>query len=588
MMMFEQFHFLRPAWFALLPMFVLLLWHLFRWRSTSGAWARVCDAELIPFVTRSATMGGARLSLLVTTVTGVVAITALAGPVWERLPVPVFRPETALVIALDLSASMDATDVAPSRLARAKYKIADILRARHGGQTALVVFAAQSFVVTPLTDDTNTLEAQLSALETSIMPRQGSEPVAALSQALALLQQTGMRHGDLLLVTDGIHAVALDRAVDFARSKDLHISILALGSKHGAPIPDREGGLLRDAGGAMVITRLESSRLQALANSAGGLYVEHTDGDDDVERLTAYFDRGARWGEEQTELAADQWHEFGPWLVLPLLPLAGLGFRRGVLSLVAAVLIGNTVPHNAVAGWWLTPDQAGQRAFHAQSYAAAAMLFENQEWRGAAQYRGGDYASAAKALAQVDSTRAHYNRGNALARLERFDEAIEAYGKALEMHPGHADAAYNMALVEELLQQLAPPDQDAGGGPIGDAQGAGERGAEGASAGGQAGQSSSDAGSLDNDSTMAEENESSGAEESDAGANPDAEMETSPVAGGNAPPLDNLDESALERAQATEQWLRQIPDDPAGLLRRKFQHQYKRAYGDQPYVGNAW
>ncbi|MEN8261658.1 MAG: VWA domain-containing protein, partial [Pseudomonadota bacterium] len=175
-----EFHFLRPLWFlAILPL-VLLLWFLWRRNRRAGQWATVCDARLLPhiLIQRNGRRSPWPLTLFATG--GVLAVTALAGPAWEQLPTPVFRTESYLVIALDLSRSMDAADIKPSRLIRARYKLADILELRTEGQTALIVYAAVAFTVPPLTDDTATIASQLPALTTGLVPVQGSHAGRAL------------------------------------------------------------------------------------------------------------------------------------------------------------------------------------------------------------------------------------------------------------------------------------------------------------------------------------------------------------------------------------------------------------------------
>ncbi|MEQ8661991.1 MAG: VWA domain-containing protein, partial [Gammaproteobacteria bacterium] len=241
----EAFHFLRPAWLLALPAFWLACWWHLRARGRGGAWSRVVDPALLPFMVDAAAGAAGRARNGGLLLAGTLAVLALAGPTWERTPVPVFRKDAALVVALDLSASMNAEDINPSRLVRARYKVADLLRLRHDGQTGLVVFAAQSFVVTPLTDDTATLLAQLQGLDTSIMPRQGSAPESALAQAAELLVQAGMTVGHVLLVTDGADPASLARAGAVADEKGLAVSVLGVGTAQGAPVPDASGGFIR-------------------------------------------------------------------------------------------------------------------------------------------------------------------------------------------------------------------------------------------------------------------------------------------------------------------------------------------------------
>jgi Ca-activated chloride channel family protein len=191
-----EFHFLRPLWLVLLPIGAWLIWQLLRGRAESGGWRSVVDPKLRPHVLADPqVLGDSRLALGVALAAWILGIVALAGPTWERLPVPAFRSQEALVVALDLSRSMNAGDVEPSRLARAKLKLLDLLERRAAGQTALVVFSTHAFTVTPLTTDTRTISSLVSAVDTDIMPTQGGSIAAGLERAETLLRQTGLSRG---------------------------------------------------------------------------------------------------------------------------------------------------------------------------------------------------------------------------------------------------------------------------------------------------------------------------------------------------------------------------------------------------------
>ena len=371
--MMAEFHFLRPLWLVALIPVGLMVWRYFRVRHRGGAWSRACDAALLPFVLSTHSARESKLTGLAVALAGTLAIVALAGPVWERLPVPVFRGESALVIALDLSASMNAEDPSPSRLQHARFRIADILRLRTTGQTALVVFAAQSFVVTPLTDDTETLAAQLQELDTLMMPSQGTEPAAALEQADQLLQQAGISRGHIVLITDGADRPTLERAHTQIATMRHRVSVLGVGTAQGAPIPDQSGGFLKGPANEIIISRLAVMALRELANAGRGMFLDLTADDRDLETLNGLQNSDLDAGVERLEdLAASQWREFGPWLLLLLLPIAAAGFRRGLLVLLLAV-IAPIVPIDATAGWWQTPDQEAQSAYADGAYGAAAI-----------------------------------------------------------------------------------------------------------------------------------------------------------------------------------------------------------------------
>ena len=174
----------------------------------------------------------------------------------------------------------------------------------------------------------------------------------------------------------------------------------------------------------------------------------------DVERLAGFLDRG---GEQQddpdSDIFSERWREFGPWLLLLCVPLAPLAFRRGLLALLIAM--GPTVAPApvAAAGWFATPDQAAQRAFRREQFEAAANEFHDPDWRAAAAYRAGDFEASIDAVPQPANAEQHYNQGNALARLGRYEDAIAAYDEALQLVPEHDDAQHNKDLARATARR---------------------------------------------------------------------------------------------------------------------------------------
>ena len=584
---FELFRFLRPQWFlALLPL-ALVLWLLFFRKQGSRGWEAVCDERLLPHILIRKPGRARRASLALTTLGGMLAVAALAGPAWEKLPQPVFTARDALVIALDLTRSMDAGDVSPSRLERARFKIRDLLEKRSEGQTALLAYAGEAFVVTPLTDDVETIKSQLNALEPDIMPALGNRPDKAVHLSMNLLRQAGMRQGHLLLLTDEADVEAAGESVGSLRNEGYRLSILGVGTSHGVPVPLSDGGFLKGPNGEIVIPVLDEKPLRQLAALGGGRYVRLTKDDSDVEVLTNYFS-GPSYGDEQlaTELEADVWREQGPWLVLCLLPMAALLFRRGVLALL---LVSGPVAVDAF-DWdslWLRNDQQGRRAMEAQDYEEAAELFEAPAWKSSAQYRAGNYQGALESLEGLNDVESHYNRGNSLARLGRYPEALAAYDRALAEAPDHADAQFNKELVErELEQQQAQQQQtrqqDQQQEENKDGQQTQEDGGQAAASEGQAEQEPSQepppeqgqeaAPQPEQGQETARQPEEQPAQQQEAQQSPSrqqAEQDRQQLARNESLTPD-------EEQQAVEQWLRRIPDDPSGLLRRKFLHQYQQ------------
>ncbi len=574
-----EFHWLRPEWLFAVPIIVLLAALLARGKLGPGNWRSVIDPALMPFVLSRNPGRGTDHRWWLLGLGGVIAAVALAGPAWQRIEQPVFRAAQALVVALDLSKSMDAQDVAPSRLRRAKLKILDLLERRESGQTALVVYSANAFTVTPLTTDTDTIAALVNSLGTDIMPSRGSYPEVAINKGERLLKQANAGFGEVLLITDGGSSPAAENAARRLRSAGYTLSVLGVGTKDGAPIPRVAGGFVTDNRGKIAVTRLEVSGLQALAATGGGRYAQLTADDGDLDLLLGGEISGAGVVSGNDVLVIDRWREEGPWLLLLLLPLAALAFRRGWV-LVAFIIIVPAPQSAYAAPWndlWLNKDQQAERQLAAGNADAAAALFENADWQAVAQYRAGDYASSAEGFAQKGDTSSLYNLGNAMAFQGELDSAIDAYAQVLEVEPDNADAQYNLELVKALKEQQQ---QSQGG----DQQSTGNPGGEGEqSAAESQPDQQGDEGELPSDSAAQEgdtsRNRDEAVSEEDLRALQEELRRAAEAAGaGEAPPQLSAAELAelreqQEQQQAMEQWLRRVPDDPGGLLRRKFRHQ---------------
>ena len=592
----ELFHFLRPQWFAALLPLAFLLWFLFFRKGAHSNWETVVDEHLLPHVLITGVRRKRRMAFVLTVAGGLLGIIALAGPAWEKLPQPVFSAQDALVIALDLTRSMDAADVSPSRLERARYKIRDILDQRQEGQTALLVYSGEAFTVTPLTDDSETIKSQLNALDTDIMPVTGNRTDKALTRALELLKQAGMGRGHVLLISDEADPDTAGASVDRLREEGYRLSILGVGTRHGTPVLLPDGGFLKGGDGEIVIPVLDEDGLRRLAASGGGIYVRLTKDDQDTGLLTGAFSAVQPDAEAAAaDITADVWREQGPWLVLCLLPLAALLFRRGYILALALVLLS---PPEAVYAldWkdlWLRQDQQGQRAMDAGDFAAAAELFADPAWKAAAQHRAGNYQGAIDSLEQLDDAQGNYNTGNALARLGRYHEAIAAYDRTLAQQPDHADAKFNRELLEQELERQQSQQQQQNRDRQ-QQQGQDQQDTEQQQDSQQSGQEQPRAGQ--SGAERPEQDAGEQGQPQQAGAQDErqdmkAEQQPAPADSmqEQAPPDDiqgqarSDDLRTAEEQQAVDQWLRRIPDDPSALLRRKFRYQYQqRDYENNP------
>ncbi len=587
-----EFHFIRPYWLlALIPVLVMTVL-LLRNKLNQGNWSHVCDAALLPFILQEKQVPHSRWTLSAGAIASILLIFAIAGPTWERLPSPVFRNDAALVIALDLSQSMNAADIKPSRLSRARFKIADILKQRKDGQTALLVYAGDAFTVTPLTEDTETIASQLSALTTGIMPSQGSNTSLALKKAVELLKQSGLQTGEILLISD---EVDYQKTIDSVESlKGYHLSILGVGTAEGAPIKLAQGGFVKDVDGNIVLAKLNSTELSRLANKGKGLYKTISGDDSDIEALLKQFDKPTeKAGEAENNLFIDQWNDKGPWLLLLALPLAALQFRKGLMSLTFICLL--PFPEQSYAlEWndlWQTQDQQAQQAFEQGNYQQAAEQFESAQWKAAAQYKAGQFDKTSETLDQDESATGLYNKGNAMAKSGKLAEAIEAYNKSLEQDPDNEDAKYNKEQVEKQLEKQQQSEQDKQQGE--DSENSEQQPSEQQQDGEQSEQSDQQQDGEQSEQQSESESEPKESEQQQSEQNEAKQSETEQAQeqqeqaedqhGQQADPDAEYDESE----QASEQWLNRIPDDPAGLLKRKFKYQYGQR-GGKPSNNQAW
>jgi Ca-activated chloride channel homolog len=325
----SRFHFLHPYWLLALPPLVALAVGLARRRGRDGTWLRLLDGDLLSLL-RLSEGGAGRSPWLLIGLGWTLAVLALAGPTWQRRVTPAYRAPAAWIVALQLSPSMDAADVSPSRIARARFGIDDLLSAAHDARVGLVAFAGDAYTVSPLTSDVATIRNLAQPLAPSLMPESGDRLAPALEEAARLLQASPGRDRQIIVLTDGFADPA--RALVVARQmhrQGIAVNVVGVGTSSGAPESDGNGGFVRDASGQVVLTRLDTDLLQQVATAGGGRFVELSAL---PELIADLHDAGSR--EMSSGVAAPQvrlasWLNDGVWLLPPLLLLAALVARRG-------------------------------------------------------------------------------------------------------------------------------------------------------------------------------------------------------------------------------------------------------------------
>ena len=614
-------HLLRPYWLIgllLLP----VVWWLWRLRQrASNPWRHAVDAHLLPHLLESSQAPHRATPLLLMTALAI-ALFALAGPAWRREETPLIEPIAPLVIALDLSSSMLAADLPPSRNARMRIKLLQLIAQRRGGQLGLVAYAGAAFTVAPLSDDAHSLSELIDALLPSVMPVDGQRADLAIARSAALLKQAGFAHGQILLLTDRADAAA-QSAARTAAANGYATSVLGVGTLGGAPVAGSDGFVNGDDG-RIRMPRLDAVSLRALAAAGNGGYTPMTSQASDIAALDLLdpHEMVDEHGSHRAGETAAHWRDDGPWLVLVLLPLLLAGFRRGWLVAIELLLAIVPTPHAEAAShetnrdWWSGLWQRDdQRAYHALQQGhpvQARALAKSPQIAAAAAYRAGDYAAAAQAWSQANSADTFYNHGNALTQLHRYPQAIQSYDRALVLQPDMHDAISNRNYVQQLLQQQKReqaqnhPDQpkDHRGNQHGEGQqqqGQQQQGQpqqeqqqqeqQQQQQQGQQQPSQHQQSQPDQSDTVSADSATQRQRQAQADAATQRALQQA-LQRKQAQPNARRDgkarlpaesEAQREQRDAIEQWLRQVPDDPGGLLRRKFALEYQRrqAQGEQ-------
>lgn len=331
------FQFARPEWlFALLGLIPVLAWLVFSVvRPGKRPIHRYADKHLLPHLTGVRELDVnerwtrfSRWSLL-----WVLLVLALAGPRWGFTDIEAFSPVNELVILMDISRSMNVADVAPSRLARARQEVQDLVQLNRSLRIGLIAFASVPLVISPITEDRQSLLNALPAVTTDLANLKGSRLEAALERAKQLLGG-GESGRSILLISDGdFDAPGLTDKIGALSNQGITLQVLGIGTRGGGPIPTRSGqsDLMRDRGGQIIESSLNEPLLQRLAKAGGGRYLLADFRDDDSRAILELA--GSNAGrptptQEKTRI----WNEPFYWLLLPMMLLLLPRFRRRPLE----------------------------------------------------------------------------------------------------------------------------------------------------------------------------------------------------------------------------------------------------------------
>jgi Ca-activated chloride channel homolog len=327
------FHFARPEWlFALLGLIPVLAWLVFSVvRPSKGPIHRYADEHLLPHLTGVRELDVnerwsrfSRWSLL-----WILLVLALAGPHWDYTDIEAFSPVNELVILLDISRSMNVADEAPSRLARARQEVQDLVQMNKELRIGLIAFASVPLVISPITEDSQSLLNALPAVSTDLARLQGSRLDAALERAKQLLGKGGNGRS-ILLISDGdFDEPDLSSKIGELKREGISLHVLGIGTAGGGPIPAQsgQGDLLRERSGRIIESRLNERLLKRLAEAGGGRYIKADFRDQDSEAILE-LTTGDVGQPTPTQQKTRVWNEHFYWLLLPLMLLLLPHFRR--------------------------------------------------------------------------------------------------------------------------------------------------------------------------------------------------------------------------------------------------------------------
>ncbi|MDQ7048821.1 MAG: VWA domain-containing protein [Enterobacterales bacterium] len=582
-----QFHWLRPEWLWLLIPLILLIISVHHFNQQKSSWQKVVSPHLLAFLIQSKHKESKQNSFWMLGLIASLIIVSISGPSFRQKPVPVFKSESARVILLDLSLSMEVADIKPSRVIRAKHKIMDILEQNKEGSIALLVYAGDAFIISPLTTDANTIATMIPMLSTGIMPVLGSRPDLAINKAIELLNNAHQADGQIIWLTDGIDQEYIDPVVEAIDKNKAVLSILAIGTEQGAPIPlPDKSGFLKDNAGNIILPKLNSENLKQIAHQTNGQYTELTQNQQDVDLIMQLMQLKKNQDSNVSEDKMNRWIDDGYWLSWPII-LTFLFYLFGskqslkksrttnllalfLSSLMVASFYSPTSQANLWDDLWRTKNQQAQSAFSKKDYANAAKLFEDNQWKAASEYRKGDFSQATNHFAELKDTESTYNYANSLAKSQQFKKAIETYNKVLSQNPKHEDALFNKKLVEELLKQQQKQDQKQNEKDQEDQNKQSDQ------------QKQSDKNTKD-DQQQNEQQQQDNKQPSDKDKDKkdESKTEAQKEQEKQQAKLEEDKREQSEKDQALEHWLDKIPDDPGGLLRRKMIREYQQRGGKQ-------
>ena len=565
-----NFHFLRPWYLLLLILPVIFGVKFFKNTQNKSSWENVIDKNLLDYLLVKGSSSLRAFVAYSVLIGFLFAIVAIAGPAWKQKDIPTLSPDNPVIVLLSLSSDMVEADVTPDRLARAKFKLSDLLKLVKGAQVGLIVYTNEPFLITPITSDLGLVANLLDQIDFGIMPIDGDRPDRAIDLASKRLKDSGYREANIvILAADG--GERFDFSLKAAEASGFKIS-------------------------AINISKNEVEKLKLVADKTGGVFANISADDGDIERVAYLINSSVAKELKLTENMQSKFEDFGYYLLfIPLICCVYL-FRRGILAIVFLLCA-----TSAQAAFFLNDNQAGLKDFNAGNFEKAAAGFDDLKWRAAALYRAGKFDEAVAEYSKFDDVDSVYNQGNALAKGGKTEEAIEKYKAVLEADSKHEDARFNL---EYLKQQQKKQEQNQSSGEE-DSDSEQEKNQDQQSSEGEEGEGNQDQDNSEENGDQEQNNndqngkkdQQSGEEQSDDDEKNNKDGSNETIASPSNPrnekmsndgqrdenpevmsmeETDQEPEDYSEALQAREQQFREIPEDVGGLLRAFILKEYRK------------
>jgi len=482
-MKFANPYLLNLLW-ALLPLFGVMVYGIRRQKKILSKFAGAdMFASIIPGFDPKR-----RWIKAILIITGIgFAIIALSKPQlgykWEKTT----QKGVDIMIALDCSKSMLAQDIKPNRLERAKREIIDLLRMMKSDRAGLVAFSGRAILQCPLTLDHEAFNIFLKVLEPGFLPVGGTNLDAAVKTCYESFEKESDTEKAIIIITDGENTTGVvEQTAKEMTTQGVKIFTIGVGNIQGAPIPDEDGGFIKDASGNIVLSKVDTKTLEKIAAMTEGTYVRSVAGDMDLDLI--YGDKILGTMERRTLTSGKKkvWENRYQWFLLPSLILLLIEFilsskksfnRLSIFILASGFLFFVFQNGDVYAKTVSSSVKQGIKAFEEQNYEQAKKHFidaqlENPENSklyyniGAAAYMNKEYEQAQQNFEQaakaIESTRAddiklrhdaRYNLANTQFRMGNLDEAIKGYENILKEFPEDKQTKENLEFAKEKKQE---------------------------------------------------------------------------------------------------------------------------------------